>query len=109
MRILLLVCAVLALGPAALAEDVTTVDDAAFYEPVLVLADGAPIAVEAPGFACPAFADVDGDGLLDLVVGQFREGKMQFFKNIGTAEEPSFQKGDWLKTGDQPARVPDVW
>ena len=108
MRILILACAALALSPVVSAEEVTE-STSAFHEPVQVLADGSPICVEPPGFACPAFEDVDGDGLKDLVVGQFTDGKMHFFKNIGSKKEPKFAKGDFLKSGDKPALVPDVW
>ena len=109
MRNLILACALLALSPVVLAEELTEEPAVAFHEPILVMAGGSPIAVEAPGYACPTFADVDGDGLCDLVVGQFKAGMMHFFKNTGTAKEPKFAKGTWLMSGDKPARVPDVW
>ncbi len=80
-----------------------------FEPPVQLMADGEPIAVEAPGFACPTMADVDLDGRRDLVVGQFASGKMHFFKNIApTGTAPEFAKGEWIMTGDEPATVPGV-
>lgn len=40
-------------------------------------------------YALPAFADLDGDGDLDLLVGE-DYGSMQYFKNSGTASAPQF-------------------
>ncbi|MHC1776851.1 MAG: T9SS type A sorting domain-containing protein [Lentimicrobium sp.] len=41
------------------------------------------------GFAIPAFADIDGDGDLDLFAGEY-EGNMKFFENTGTIAQPHF-------------------
>jgi hypothetical protein len=66
--------------------------------------------VEPPGYACPTVADVDGDGVEDLVVGQFNEGGLQFFKNLaGQGDEPQLASAQWLKTGEKRAVVPGVW
>jgi len=39
--------------------------------------------------ACPQLFDVDGDDLLDLVVGN-KSGRLHFFHNIGTSNHPIF-------------------
>jgi hypothetical protein len=58
------------------------------------------------GHAAPLVADFDGDGVPDLLVGQFGEGKLRIYRNVGTAKEPKFGGFNWFKTGEQEARVP---
>ncbi len=77
-----------------------------FHAPVRLQADDAIIKLESPGYAAPAFADVDGDGKKDLVVGQFKDGKMTVFKNQG---EGKFAKGEWLEADGEVAKVAGVW
>ncbi|MBL8891480.1 MAG: hypothetical protein JNL67_15985 [Planctomycetaceae bacterium] len=90
-------------------------DDAAqrkleFDKPVLVMAGGEPVSVESPGYACPTIVDLDKDGRLDLVVGQFNQGAMQFFKNTAEpGQTPTFEKGEWLMSEGSRATVPGVW
>lgn len=81
-----------------------------FGEPIQLTADGEPVSVEAPGYACPTVADVDGDGAADLVVGQFNSGKMKFFRNIAApGASPELAGGEWLTSGEEPLTVPGVW
>ena len=55
-----------------------------FHPPVRLKADGVPVHVEEPGWACPCWADMDGDGKKDLLVGQFNGGKkFSVYKNLG--------------------------
>jgi hypothetical protein len=80
-----------------------------FETPVRLTAGGEFVSVEAPGYACPTLADVDEDGKLDLVVGQFNNGHMQFCRNIAEDEmPPEFAKAEWIKSGDDRAEVPGV-
>ncbi|MFC5358996.1 SwmB domain-containing protein, partial [Azospirillum himalayense] len=41
------------------------------------------------GYAQPTFQDIDGDGDLDALIGNFA-GDMLFFRNVGSATAPSF-------------------
>ena len=81
-----------------------------FKKPVRIKAGGKVVSVESPGYACPTMADVDGDGKPDLVVGQFRNGNMQFCKNVAApGQDPEFASAEWLKVGDDRLEVPGVW
>jgi hypothetical protein len=42
-------------------------------------------AIEADDYSSPTFADIDGDGDLDLFTGR-KDGKVEFYLNIGSAE-----------------------
>lgn len=58
------------------------------------------------GHAAPLVADVDGDGLPDLLVGQFGEGKLRIHKNLGSAKAPRFEGYTWFQAAEQVGRVP---
>lgn len=77
-----------------------------FQPPVRLMADGKPVRVESPGWACPCWADMDGDGKKDLLVGQFSGGKIRVYRNLGDCK---FAAGDWLKADGAVAEVPGVW
>ncbi len=79
---------------------------AEFEPPVRLKADGVAVRVESPGYAAPCWADVDGDGKKDLLVGQFNKGKIRLFKNLG---EGKLAAGVWLEAEGQVAEVPGVW
>ena len=77
-----------------------------FQPPVRLLADGVPVRVEAPGWAAPCWADVDADGKKDLLVGQFNQGKIRVYKNLGGGK---LAAGAWLKADEIDAEIPGVW
>ena len=68
----------------------------------LLTTDGIP--VEVYGRPSPSFADFTGDGKLDLICGEFRDG-FTFFQNVGTREKPLFARGRPLTNGDRVLRM----
>jgi hypothetical protein len=79
---------------------------AEFKPPVRLQAEGMPVRVESPGYAAPCWADIDGDGQKDLLVGQFSGGKIRVYKNMGDGE---LAAGKWLQAEGKVAEVPGVW
>lgn len=79
---------------------------AEFEAPVRLMSNGEPIRVESPGYASPCWADINGDGNKDLLVGQFNGGKIRLFLNQGDGE---LGEGKWLETEGEIAEVPGVW
>jgi hypothetical protein len=73
-------------------------------EPFRIEAEGKPIEVDV-GHAAPYLYDWDGDGVRDLLVGQFGEGKLRIYPNRGTDHEPRFTTFDWFLAGGEVARV----
>ncbi|HZN40852.1 MAG TPA: hypothetical protein VFD82_18750 [Planctomycetota bacterium] len=76
-----------------------------FEAPVRLKAGASYVKVEAPGYAFPCWADVDGDKKGDLVVGQFARGALKFYKNLGGGK---LAEGKWIEAGGK-AEVPGVW
>ena len=77
-----------------------------FAAPVRLKAGDEYVKVEAPGYAAPCWADVDADGQKDLVVGQFKDGKIKVYRNLG---EGKLAAGKWLEAAGDVAKVPGVW
>jgi hypothetical protein len=110
------VAASLALGLPLLAKD-NTLDEVApdvpvrtekdlFHPPVrLSAADGVIDRGPVWGHCGPWVVDVDGDGVRDLVVGDF-SGLFHFYRNTGTNEKPRYAKAVNLQAGGVDAKVP---
>jgi hypothetical protein len=73
--------------------------------PVLLQAAGQPINVDM-GHAAPFVADVKGDGQMVLLVGQFGQGKLRLYPNVGTRSEPKFDRFEWFQAGGQVVSLP---
>ena len=52
-------------------------------------------AVDSSGNGAPAFADIDGDGDEDLILGS-TDGGLVFYENVGDAGKPLFERKDLL-------------
>jgi hypothetical protein len=74
-------------------------------EPVRLEAAGKPIDTDV-GHAAPYVYDWDGDGVNDLLVGQFGDGILWIYKNIGTNAAPKYAAGVKFKDGAKDGRVP---
>ncbi len=48
-------------------------------------------------YGAPCVVDWDGDGLKDLITGQFYYGNIRFYKNEGTNESPVFNSFAYLQ------------
>ena len=100
--------------------------DIVFAPPVRLEADGVPIDV-AVGHAAPYLIDFDGDGVRDLLVGEFgkgefpkerlperlrekdssyNEGKLRIYRNVGTEQTPLFKDFEYLRAGREYASIP---
>jgi len=99
---LLLGCLALAVPAGAAAGEAS--DD--LLPPVRVEAGGRPIDAESPGHAAPFVVDFDGDGVRDLLVGQFGGGALWIFRNEGTDAAPRLAAGTKFKDGRKEGTVP---
>ncbi|MCK5840673.1 MAG: hypothetical protein KAH31_00785 [Candidatus Sabulitectum sp.] len=72
-----------------------TAEVPSFLEPVMVQADGVNIDVGV--ISDPFMVDWDCDGVTDLLVGQFSPGKISFYKNTGTNQNPEFSFSYYLQ------------
>lgn len=74
-------------------------------EPVRIEAAGKPIDTEV-GHAAPCVCDFDGNGIQDLLVGQFGSGALWVYLNEGTNDKPSLAAGIKFKEGKDDGTVP---
>ena len=58
--------------------------------PEFVLADTTLVKLTRGSNSAPALTDVEGDGDLDLFIGE-SSGELNFYRNVGTAQAPSFE------------------
>jgi hypothetical protein len=75
--------------------------------PVKLTAGGDSIDVGRSGHAAPFFGDINGDGLPDLLVGQYHEGRLRVYLNQGKKGAPRFGKWSWFVAGGEAGRVPE--
>ncbi|MCP3918830.1 MAG: hypothetical protein GY711_25055 [bacterium] len=106
--------------------DEPALDSSTLAPPVRLEAGGVPIDVSI-GHAAPHVMDFDGDGVRDLLVGEFgegafaeerlpeehrgrkspfAEGKLRVYRNVGTNEAPAFEDFVYLRAGKEYASIP---
>jgi hypothetical protein len=73
--------------------------------PFPVEARGGTIDVEG-GHAVPFLHDLDGDGLSDLLVGQFAGGKLRIYRNVGSRGAPRFEDFSFFRAAGAEASIP---
>jgi hypothetical protein len=73
--------------------------------PIRLEAAGKPIDTEI-GHAAPFVCDWDGDGVKDLLVGQFGGGILTIYRNEGTNAVPKLAAGVRFQAGGKDGTVP---
>ena len=77
-----------------------------FEKPYRIFADGKAIDTDI-GHAAPLVTDFDGDGLDDLLVGQFGDGILKIYRNTGSNNRPKYAAGvEFMDGTDGNGRVP---
>ena len=102
----------LTLGIISLALLPSGEENAELATPFRVKAGESFIDVEV-GHAAPLFTDFDGDGLEDLLVGEFGsdtgsgdKGKLRVYRNVGTKGEPRFTEHKLFQAEGADGTVP---
>ena len=96
-------CAAIIFGSAAFVKGA----EAEFEAPVMLkTASDEAISVDYPGYAAPCWADLNGDGKMELLVGQFDGGQIKVYEHQGNLK---FGAGKWLEADGKAAEVPGVW
>jgi hypothetical protein len=69
---------------------------------------GLPVNYSFPGSGYPSFlaaADIDGDGMLDIGVGDYGQAAVRLFRNVSTAGNPALLLTQSLSTAPNPTTV----
>ena len=75
-----------------------------FHPPQRLLADGAAVNVGVR--SAPFLADYDEDGLDDLWVGQFTDGRLNIYRNVGSFDRPRYDRGIQLRAEGEECSIP---
>jgi hypothetical protein len=83
----------------------TTATAADLKHPFRLEANGKPIDMT-QGNAAPFVVDFDGDGQVDLLLGQRGDCKLRIYRNLGDNIEPRLGPSAWFKAGGEEASLP---
>lgn len=75
-----------------------------FHDYTYVTASGSPIVVSS--HANPCVLDWDDDGLKDLLLGEFTQGRIRFYQNSGTNNAPVFTTFTYLRADGATIQLP---
>ena len=97
MKKLIILLALLVVGSFAFAEEAKMIKLS--HPVVLKLEDGTVIDTDPThfGYASVNYRDFDGDGVKDLLSGEFEGGVLRFYKNYGTDTAPIFRDFELVK------------
>lgn len=85
----------------------TRIESNALLPPVRLEAGGEIIDVgDCIGYAGPRLEDLDGDGLQDLLVGDFK-GHIHVHRNTGTKSAPVFAAGQLMEANGEVVKLPN--
>ena len=104
MKLLIALLALVVVGGPVLAAGETT-PAGPLAPPVRIEAADGPINVDV-GHAAPHVVDWNGDGLPDLLVGQFGQGVLRIYLNTGSENEPKFGEFTLFQAGGANGSVP---
>jgi hypothetical protein len=96
----------LAATAVALATVAAGVTAAELEGPIAITAGGSPVDTEHAGNAAPFVADLDGDGRKDLLVGERYLGRLRIYRNVGSNQQPRFDRFSVFQDGAPEGRVP---
>ena len=81
-----------------------TADIPSFLPAEFLECDG--VKLDVGSYGAPLAVDWDGDGRKDLLCGQYDQGRIRFYPNVGTDEAPVFTDWYYLMDGALPLSVP---
>ena len=74
-------------------------------KPVRLTAAGEVIDTDI-GHAAPYVADIDGDGVQELLVGQFGDGKLRIYRKTEADTDSGYGEVAWFHAGGKLVKVP---